>query len=844
MQLFSVLQLSLGNSNTTDISGVGWRFPSRPFLYFIIIVMRALQRFILPILIFLLPYIAMAQGSIGFTGSIADSKTGEPVEFAEVVLKDADGAVLSYIQAEDGKFRLDSPVTSKTLFVEIYLAGYQPYVSGPVRGVSGKDTDMGVIYLQPVETGLQEVLVTAEKDQIVYKLDRQTISGSSTLSAAGGTAVDILRSTPSIQINADGEVSFRGSTGFLVYVDGHQSIVEGTQALQQIPAANIEDIEIITTPSAKYKTDGDVGIINIITKKQEGKGVSGSFNASGSTLGSWGADALLNFRKDAGRWYVGLASSQIKGRSDFTQDKTTIVDDFVTNSYSDGIRHSNNSSHIARAGYEFSRNDHRFLLEAQTGVTIVARGGDLAYREHRTQGTTLLNDAKYDSYDRYSLEKRLAQVVADYDWKINDRGDNLSFRSRIRYDWFTREYTESNMFDTRGVRYEGTRGYEDEAHWDIDASLNYDLHYRETGKAEFGYQFTTYSEFGDYSIKYWDREICDFEWQDDLYAPFWYRRQLHSAYAMVTDNFGPVSFNAGIRGEHTVDRMDIAVEGASRNIKRWELFPSAHISYEAPGRNVFSAGYSYRTSRPGIWELEPYITYEDYYTKKIGNPDIRPEYIHSAEVGYRKHFKGENTLAVTAFFRHRDDVRERVRVAYEPGVTLDSLINAGRDRTWGLEANASIRAAGWWKMIVNGSLYHYAFTSTFHASTDASVLSYTVSMINNFDLGKTTKLQFDANVVGPKILSQGREEAYCYFDLAVRQRILKDRLYVSLVARDVFRTARYENSRISPTLNSITYVRPKYPNIVLSLTYNFNAGRHKDSTGSLSSGASFEGKDF
>lgn len=692
---------------------------------------------------------------------------------------------------------------------------------------------------------LDEAVASAEKNRVVYRLDRQKLSGAASLAAEGGTAVDVLRSIPSIRVDAEGGVSFRGSTGFLVYIDGHQSILEGAQALQQISAAMIEDIEIITTPSAKYKTEGDVGIINIITKKRDSSGVSGIFNASGSTIGSWNGDALLNFRKGAGRIYAGLSASQIKGRSDFDQEKTTIVDDYVTTSISDGIRHTCNSSYIARLGYELNLNSHRFLLEAQTGMAETARGGDLMYDELRKKADNVINDAEYFSYDRYSNEKRLAQMVADYDWKINDRGDNLSLRTRFRYDWYALEYTESNMFDQQGSRYEGTRGYEDEAHWDIDVALNYDLNYRETGKAEFGYQLTSYSEFGDYSIKYWDREQAEFQWQDDLYAPFWYRRQLHSAYAMLTDRFGPLSINAGLRGEHTVDRLNISVEGANRHNKMWNLFPSAHLSYEAPGRNIVSGGYSYRIMRPGIWELEPYITYEDYYTKKIGNPDIRPEFIHSAEISYRKHFNSDNSLTFTAFTRHRKDVRERVRVAYEPGVTLDSLINAGKDRTYGIEANATLKPKNWWNMVIGASLFHYRFFSSYEGCTDNSVLSYTASMINSFVLGKTTKMQFDANVVGPKVLSQGREEGYCYFNLAVRQQILKNKLSASLVAHDIFRTARYNNHLASPTLISVTQVRPVYPNIVLSLTYTFNAeGQHKENSAAVSSGAMFAGKDF
>ena len=693
---------------------------------------------------------------------------------------------------------------------------------------------------------LDEAVATAEKSRVVYRLDRQKLSGNANLAASGGTAVDVLKSIPSVQVNADGELSYRGSTGFLVYVDGRQSVLEGTQALQQIAAANIEDIEIITTPSARYKTEGDVGIINIVTRKQDQSGFSGSLNASGSTIGSWNGDALMNLRKGASRWYLGLTATQQKGRSDFRQDRKAIVDDYVTESLSDGERFSCNSSYIARLGYELNLKSHRLLFEAQAGVTEVARGGDLKYDEYRTLEGQPINDALYDSKDRYSNEKRLAQLSADYDWKINERGDNLSFRSRFRYDWYALEYTESNMFDQSGARYEGTRGYEDEAHWDIDVALAYDLNYRPTGKAEFGYQLTSYSEFGDYSIKYWNREVKDFQWQDHLAAPFWYRRQLHSLYAMATDKFGPLSVEAGVRGEMTDDRMHFEHTYTSRDIRRWNLFPSAHISYEAPGRNIFSAGYSYRVARPGIWELEPYITYEDYYTKKTGNPDIRPEYIHSAEIGYRKHFGGENVLSVTGFWRQRSDVRERIRTAYrpEPGVTLDSLVNAGNDRTVGLEASATVKPMSWWRMTMNGSIFHYRFVSTFVGSTDASIMSSGFSMMNNFNIGRTTRLQFDANYVGPRVISQGKEKGYVYFDLAVRQPLMKNRLSASLVFHDMFRTARYHSSRISPTLVSDTFVRPKYPHVVLALTYNFNSAGNKEKTGAVSSGALFEGKDF
>ncbi len=788
---------------------------------------------------------ATAQGTgPSLRGRVTDAATGAAIEYADVVVTDAENRTVAMTTVRNGTFEIGH-VREGRFAVTVMLVGYVPYESGELDFKDGCTVDLGEVRLSMIENGLEEVVVRGERSRIVYKLDRQAVNASAALSASGGTAVDVLRSTPSVRIDADGEVSFRGSTGFLVYVDGKQSMLEGTQALEQVAASNIDQIEIITTPSARYRTDGDVGIINITTKRHDDEGVSGAVNLSGSTVGMWNGDVLLSYRHGYSRWYVGGAAAEIKGKSDFEQSKTTIVDDFVTTSDADGIRHSNNSSYIGRVGWEYSRGGHDLNVEFQSGDTKTARGGDMSYYEHRMQGDALLNDNLYDSHDRYSNEKSLAQLSTDYTVRLNERGDRVAVTGRLRYDWYALEYTESNMFDTSGERYEGTRGYEKEHHWDFDGGVSYLLKYREQGSLEVGYQYTSYSEHGGYNIKYWDRGKLDFEWQDDLSAPFFYRRQIHSAYVMVSDEVGRVSFDAGLRADNTIDELTIDVEGADRYIKRLELFPSAHAAYDAGGGNVVSAAYSYRTNRPGIWQLEPYITYEDYYTKQIGNPDIHPEYIHSAEIGYRKTIAEENSVAVTGFLRSRRGMIDRVRVAYEPGVTLDSLINAGRDLAAGVELNARVKAARWWNMTVNGSVFRYRFTSEYEGCADASNTSYSVGWINNFSIGKTTRVQFDANVVGPTVLTQGREEAYCYFDLAVRQQLWRDKVSASLVVHDIFRTARYDNRRATPTLVSTTHVRPYYPNIVLSLSYAFNAAeRRVPASGAVSSGASFVGKDF
>ena len=447
-----------------------------------------------------------------------------------------------------------------------------------------------------------------------------------------------------------------------------------------------------------------------------------------------------------------------------------------------------------------------------------------------------------EAHDRYKLTKHLFQVAVDYTWKLNERGDEINISNRLRYDNFSEEYTESNMFDLNGARQEGTRGYETEHHWDCDGSLSYKLHYRQQGTLEVGYQYTTYSEHGDYRICYWDLPSQSFVWQDDLYAPFYYRRQTHSSYAQVNDRFGPFQFDAGLRIDHVKDDMDLPTI-TSRHRSYTELYPSAHLAYTTSKAGTFTLGYSRRTNRPGIWKLEPYITYEDYHTRIIGNPDLKSEYIHSMELSWRKMI-GKTALTATVYARRRTGVVDYVRRAYEAGVTLDSIINAGNGWRKGLELQVTTKPTRWWQLTLNGDLSLHNFRATYEGCTSTHNTTGTVGWINNFRLAKNTSLQFDGHFVSGHHLTQGWEKAYVYFDLAARQNLLKGKLQLGLVAHDIFHTARYHSLRTSALMSSETWVRPTYPNIVLSISYHFRQPSAKAKEGALSKEAEFVGKDF
>ena len=689
-------------------------------------------------------------------------------------------------------------------------------------------------------TIMREVSINGQRSRIRYRLDRQRIDASQVLTAQGGTALDVLRAVPGVTVDADGSLSFRGSQEFLVYVDGKPSPLSGTEALQMIGAASIKDIEILTTPSAKYKTDGDVGIINIVTKRSETDGWDIAVNGTASTWGTLSLDTKINYRTGHHNIYIGGQGSDIHNKSQFEQEKQTASPNpsqgggngRVT-SYADGTRFRDFRTYIGQGGYEFNNGWHRFNIDLQGGRTINPRGGDMMYE---STGSPLL-----DSHDRYKLTKYLFQTAIDYTWKLNERGDEINVSNRFRYDRFSEEYTESNMFDLNGARQEGTRGYETEHHWDCDGAFSYKLHYRPNGTIEVGYQYTTYSEHGDYRICYWDLPSQSFVWQDDLYAPFYYRRQTHSGYAQVNDRFGPFMFDAGLRIDHVKDDMDLPTI-TSRHRRYTELYPSAHLSYTTDKAGTFTLGYSRRTNRPGIWKLEPYITYEDYHTRIIGNPDLESEYIHSMELSWRKMI-GKTQFVASIYARRRTGVVDYVRRAYDAGVTLDSIINAGNGWRKGLELQVTTKPTKWWQLTANGDLSLHNFRATYEGCTSTHNTTGTLGCINNFRVAKNTALQFDGHFVSGHHLTQGWEKAYVYFDLAVRQSLLQGKLQLGLVAHDIFHTARYHSLRTSSLLSSETWVRPTYPDIVFSVAYHFRQPSSKAKEGAISKESELVGTD-
>lgn len=778
--------------------------------------------------IFLFQFFGFFSATAQIFGTIQDEHTGNPIEFADVVLIDnGTNAFVYHVRSDSsGHFRIsevkegDYALTIRTIGFDYFTI--ESLVISPISII-----DLGMILLPPLEFGLAEVIVEASRRQIIYRLDRRIIDASSNLLGSGGTAVDILENTPSIRVSIDGDVTFRGSSGFRVYVNGRPSFHSGTLALQQIPASQIENIEIITTPSARYSTDGEAGIINIITRTAMQEGINGIVNIHGSTALSSGINFHISQQHNRLRWNLAGRWDEPIRESDFHQFKETIVDGMTTTSTSDGPRRGKNYHYGLRAGFDFALTPRTTLhAEYSFSYNDITRRGDLNYFETIVIGDEMMNN-RFLSVDRYSLSNRIHAGTVGFIHRFNNNGHQLSGSFMAGFEGHALEYFQSDLFDMNNQRAHGHRAWEDEIRRTIHSNIDYVFPFSSTGRIEAGWQYFEYLEDGDYSMQWWDPVSQAFFWRDDIYNTFYFFRGIHSFYLIGAESFQNFDVQAGVRAEHTHRVLRSSVEGSNRTVNRFELFPSVHLGYNITNNQRFTFGYSYRTNRPQLFFMEPYITYRDYFTAEIGNPDIRPEYIHSFELNFRQ-FLNDQVLQAGLFYRARTDKIERLRVPYRAGVTLDSMANVGDDHSIGIELSAQLRLNNWWEMNVNSTFYHYRVINRIESGgREATSMNYDFMINNLIRLRRNTRLQLDGYFVGPTVTTQGRNESFWFANIAVRQQFTPN-FQSTLSFRNFLNSARYKSTIQTPDLTSITVIHPVHPVIQLSVSYTFNNFRRSE----------------
>jgi hypothetical protein len=330
----------------------------------------------------------MALRSGRIKGLIVDSHTQQPMEYANIAIynKRDSSLVTGGITNSNGQFEIGG-LGFGIYYAEANFIGYEKVSLPEFRIIPTNQTvDIGKLTLNSSSVEMEGIDVVADRQRIDYQIDKKVVNVSQDINAAGGTAVDVLENTPSVEVDIDGNVLLRGSSGFTVLIDGRPSVLSGNDALRQLPASAIQNIEIITNPSAKYDPDGMSGIINVVLKKNILSGFNGIVNAMVGTGDKYRTDLTLNYRTKKSNLFFGADWNEDNSYGKFFAEREVFSQDTTQFLFSEGNRDFLRNGFNIRAGVDFFLTEKATLTVSGTGGQFGSeRNGGSRIREYTLQ---------------------------------------------------------------------------------------------------------------------------------------------------------------------------------------------------------------------------------------------------------------------------------------------------------------------------------------------------------------------------------------------------------------------------------------------------------------------------
>ena len=747
-------------------------------------------------ILFAFPLSASAQDAFTGTvsGRVVDAVTGEslPGSTVEVNLSADSTFVTGTATAIDGTFSIEG-LSSGTYYVRISFVGYATAHVEDVRlDDATPEAGLGRIALEPETTELDEVEVSAEREYVQFGIDRTIYNTQEQPVNMGGSSLEILENIPSIEVDIDGNISLRGNQSVTVYLNGRPAPMSGeslTSFLSGLAAADIERVEVIPNPSARFEPDGSSGILNIVLKRDRGFGWGGGVNASANTRGRMGGSVNtrygtgdLNIFTNYGLRYRTREGSGWRYRENRYLDPLTILRQDMWDE-SDGLSHYLNSS-MEYSFTESSTLSMSAILSRTTGDgeefdEYAEFDADMNPTERYTRDTD-------ESDSRFGMDYR-----ADFKHVFTPRSHELSVEAQYEDDSDDeRQRFLETLMSTDEPSAPGSiadRQTVDE--WEREREFSFDVDYVRPISEKISAEAGLEADLEWVDNRFFSESLDEnglFTPDSDLNNRFVYAEQQYTAYGVVSADLGKFGAQVGLRFEHAVTNFDLRTTSETFENAYVSLFPSLHLSYEPALGTSIRAAYSKRVRRPNEWQLNPFGDYEDPMSRRMGNPYLTPEYTHSMELSLLR--LGESyTITVSPYLRYTVDEIEWRESITDDGVSILTFENFATETSWGAEFITSLTLGQWLK----GELS----TNLFKQVTEAGDLS---AELSNDAIGFRSRLSSTIDVVGglrmqvsqryssPRDIPGGRISARTSTDIALRREWLSDRLSIGLRVRDLF----------------------------------------------------------
>lgn len=724
-------------------------------------------------------------------GSIRDAENEQPLEFANVsLLAPGDSSLLQgTLSGLSGEYELSA--AEGEYLLRFSFIGYEASFR-TVRLQAGEALNLPPVLLAPDAKTLDEVTVTSVRSMFKSDIDKRVYDVENSVIAQGGTAIDLLQTLPSIQVDEEGNISMRGSGNILILINGRPSSVSSEEMesiLAQFPANSVKSVELITNPSSRYDAAGIGGIINIVLKKDERQGLNGQAEASVGTREKYSGGINLNYGLPKVNFFANY-NYQYRRLFELSESQRFATTGRVSpqldqNFDTDNIR----QNQLLRAGLDY-RPAEALSLGFYVQYNANSRERLRIYEQlHRAA------DGQRDSLSVRTLneDQRATNIEAGFNlnWDIDSSGQALLFNASYsrdeqeRVEFFDQLYYYGSD-EQPGRREDQIYGRPHQRSLAV-LQLDYLKPFGAFGKLEAGLK-STIADFD--NRQFFEQLDPQGVWidNDTISNRFQFNESVHAAYMMYRSTIGQLGVQAGLRSELTLTQsFEFNTERTVTN-NYFNLFPSLYLSYELATEATVMLNYSRRISRPSVGALAPFYNAQDFLNLRLGNPLLQPELTDSYELGYAKSF---DWLFFTGTLYHRrtTDLLSRIYVLFDNNFAVQTWENANRRNANGLELINQLFLAKWMDLTLSGNFFHSRIIAdNISEELDNENFSWTISLLSSFRAGKWGNFQLQGDYRGPIVLPQGEIAPMYGLNIGYRKNLWDGKATLGLNVSDVFNT--------------------------------------------------------
>ena len=789
-------------------------------------------RRIIAISLLTIPLHSFAQKSgAAVSGVVRDKSSKAPVEFTTVeVLKETDSSLVSGVMSNTkGRF-LISNIPAGKYILRFRFVGYDRTLMPVIISSSRQKLDVGNVDLSTSSTNMQEVVVTGKKALLNVGIDRKVYDVSQDLTAVSGAASDVLKNIPSVEVDIDGQVSLRGSSGVIILINGRPSPLMGksrAEVLQQLPANSIERIEVITNPSAKYKPDGTSGIINIVLKKNAKMGLNGAITASAGNNDRVNSNVFLNYKP---------GKLNIFGSYGIRQDGRKRYNN-VDREYLDSLNHSIRSyyreeghsiarplSHLGTIGLDYTPNSRNSF-----GIS-----GNFTYRRQEKKDLVqkLFSNPDHSptsGYDRVRFDPEWqresdATVYWQHNFPKEEHSLRLEMQSSRSREQEDNRYQNIYHFPSPGITYDNTliRQGDNQQH----ITLDYTNPLSEDAKLEAGYAGSFTQQDFDFYGEYMDPASHQFVKDVMKTNRFLYKDAIHALYGIYEQSIRNFSFQFGLRAEEVLIKGHLVTKDSTIRNDYFRIYPTLHLAYKL-SKGELQLNYSRRVHRPEGDELNPFPEYQDPYNVRAGNPALLPEIIHSFEFGYKWQNKVV-TFVPGLFYRYKQHGFTPVTVPLNDSVLLTTNQNLSSDQSGGLELIVTVKTGKFFSGNFSTSFFYNEINAAgLGYQNRKSIVAMNAGFTGNFALTGNTHCQISTNYRSGRPTPQGKIFPSFVLNAGIRQDVWNKKMSITLTASDLLNTMR-QKSEISTTyMHQVSFTKRDARIVYLGVSYRFGRNGRK-----------------